>query len=596
MNAAEVRELADDGQQGGQRANKSLVVVICFAVTVFLSAFLLFQVQPLISRFILPWFGGSPAVWTTCMLFFQSVLFLGYTYAHVLVSRLGSRGQMVVHLGLLAAAAAVLPITPGPEWKPAGDASPVASILLLLAACVGLPYFALSSTGPLLQKWFSRCQPDASAWRLYALSNAGSLLALVTFPFVMEPLVSSPGQTVLWSSAFLVFAGCCGLCAVLAGRKPDVIQSGELVDESQSVSTKQRIGWFSLACAASVMLLATTNHVCLDIATVPFLWILPLVLYLLSFILTFDSDRWYSRTLFSLALLGFSGVAVMMLVAAHVSAVPQMIAHFGAMFCAFMVFHGELVAARPGTKHLTQFYLIISAGGACGGLLIALLAPVIFPVYLEYPLGLVGCVGYALSMLRKQRAAKRGVAVSRTHPLQLLIGLLVMAAVLGMGVRMRSLMVLENNVIRNFYGVLRVETGTVISPPGSGQRAELRQLTHGRTLHGRQFLSDGMRRQPTTYYTTYGGAGRAMEHVLQGPPRRIGVVGLGVGTLATYGRSGDQFVMYEINDACVQLAQEKFTFLSESAAETEIVLGDARLSMEHESSREFDLLVLDAFS
>ncbi|MCA9062684.1 MAG: fused MFS/spermidine synthase [Planctomycetaceae bacterium] len=616
----------------------------CFAITVFLSAFLLFQVQPVISKFILPWFGGSPAVWTTCMLFFQTTLFLGYTYAHVISSCLRPKWQLVIHVALIMGSLLLLPVTPEATWKPAGHEQPVTAILILLSACVGLPYFVLSSTGPLLQKWFSQTHPGYSAWRLYALSNVGSLLALLTFPFVVEPLWNSPTQTLMWSWGFVGFAVFCSICAfavrmrsaadVAFGRMAadrdfaehvgddgvrgsvtaDVLTSANSVSGPSYVmnhgeraatpggsvplpSLRERGIWFGLACAASVMLLATTNHVCLDIATVPFLWILPLVLYLLSFILTFDSERWYSRTVFCWSLLAFAGVAVLMLAAAHVSAVPQIIAHFGAMFCAFMVCHGELVRRRPEAQFLTQFYLIISAGGACGGLIVALAAPVIFPVYLEYPLGLVGCVGLALSLLRQQRAASRPVPVPvKARPFQTAFSILVIAGVVGMGAQVRSVMVAENNVIRNFYGVLRVESGTVRFPDENGQVTELRQLTHGRTLHGRQFLSDELRRVPTTYYTSRGGAGMVMQDVLQKGPARVGVVGLGVGTLAAYGRAGDHFVMYEINEAVIQLAQEKFTFLSDSPAEVELVLGDARLSMEHEEPRGYDLLLLDAFS
>ncbi|MEZ6059920.1 MAG: fused MFS/spermidine synthase [Planctomycetaceae bacterium] len=576
-------------------------VVACFAVTVFLSAFLLFQVQPLISKFILPWFGGSPAVWTTCMLFFQSLLFLGYTYAHLLTTRLSTRNQVIGHVLLMVAAAAMLPITPGAEWKPAGDAPPVLSILTLLTACVGLPYFVLSSTGPLLQKWFSQTRTDGSPYRLYALSNAGSLLALLSFPFVVEPAWSSQQQTLIWSWSFGMFVLSCTACSVLVsryGKHGCTLADGTDDDcESGPVTAGDRWTWFGLACAASVMLLATTNHVCLDIATVPFLWILPLVLYLLSFILTFDSDRWYSRRWFGWSLLAFSSAAIVMVVAEHVSAVPQIIIHFGAMFCMFMVCHGELVLRKPGTRQLTQFYLIISAGGACGGLLIALVAPVVFPVYLEYPLGLVACVGMSLSMVRRSQSGFiPTVSTGRPSPVQTVVMLSVIAAVVGMGGYARNILLSENSVIRNFYGVLRVETGEVELPDSDNGPEEMRQLTHGRTLHGRQFMSEKRRRQPTTYYTTDSGIGLAMQDVLQGPERRVGVVGLGVGTLAAYGRPGDHFVMYEINDAVIRLASEKFTFLKDSPADVELVLGDARLSMEHESPRQFDLLVLDAFS
>ena len=584
---------------------------LLFAVTIFASAFLLFQVQPLISKFILPWFGGSPAVWSTCMLFFQVVLFGGYVYAHLTTQYLSPKKQAILHIGLLIGAACLLPISPSDSWKPTGSENPAIQIVLLLSVSVGLPYFILSSTGPLLQSWFSRQAPGASPYRLYALSNIGSLLALVSYPFVFEPSLSSPLQASLWSWGFCFFAGVCAICAFGLFRsgtsEPGEKLASDLATTSDAdTSTVGSIGsatdtapptwgdrvlWLGLAMTASIMLLATTNQVCLDVATVPFLWILPLTLYLMSFILCFDSDNWYSRK-WHVALLTFSLMAVVntMLSGSDVSIVLQVLIYLSALFFCCMVCHGELARQKPSPKYLTQFYLLMSAGGAGGGLFVGLLAPYVFPAYWELHIGIVACLIVTLAVFFRDKSSPLHAGKAQPAWIAILIWVSILAWSLQSHARAAINTALA--VSRNFYGVLRVED----EAHEEDRSLDRRGLFHGSILHGTQFLSDDKRHLPTTYYGETSGAGLAMRLHRAGEDRNIGVVGLGVGTLATYGTKHDTIRFYEINPEVIRMANQYFWFLQDTAAETEMIPGDARLSLEHEALQNYDILVLDAFS
>ncbi len=393
-----------------------------YAGTVFVSAFLLFQVQPLISRFILPWFGGTPAVWTTCLLFFQTTLFAGYAYAHLSEHYFRPRVRMVVHLILIGAALLTLPITPSDWWKPGDGANPTGRILALLAVCIGLPYFVLSSTGPLVQAWFSQTLPGKSPYRLYSLSNLGSLLALLSYPFVVEPMLDGQAQSWWWTAGFVVF---CALSATACWQTASIRQTTDVVDAERAVNDEpapswlRRLLWLLLPAFASILLLATTNHVCQDMPSVPFLWVMPLSLYLLSFIICFDHERWYWRLPYALAAM----VAIYMTVGLRSQLVwasgwlgfvhqwltdtsstswapsfgykTHLAWEFAGLFLMCMVCHGELVRLRPRPRYLTSFYLMISAGGALGGLTVSLLAPLVFNTYFEWKIGLV--IGFVLA-------------------------------------------------------------------------------------------------------------------------------------------------------------------------------------------------------
>ncbi|MCF7958085.1 MAG: fused MFS/spermidine synthase [Phycisphaerae bacterium] len=562
-----------------------------YALTIFMGAFLLFQIQPLIGKFILPWFGGSPEVWTTCMLFFQVLLLGGYAYAHLLVTYVPPRGQAVVHIGLIIAAILMLPITPDVGWRPVNNGNPTWPILVILARSIGLPYFVLSSTGPLIQRWFSQTRPGQSPYWLYALSNTGSLLALVTFPFIVEPFLRRKAQGDMWAIGLWIFAGLCGYCAVRLWNIPRDKNQKNSVD--QDISTGQpgktdKLLWLMLPATASVMLLAVTNIISQDVATVPFFWVLPLSVYLVSFIISFHSERWYHRTgwiaAFILAIIGLIGSWKY---AKEESAVMYIAIHAWLLLTCCMVCHGELYKRRPPSRFLTPYYLMIATGGAIGGILVAIVAPLLFNTYLELPIALLA------TFLLIFVTDNSGAIVGRRRVVwTVAICVLGIAAITIKGTRGG----LGTNVIqnaRNFFGVVSVMEEDKHNP--AMHRFVMR---HGTTFHGVQFVGAQKHNQPTAYYGKTSGVGLAMKYMTPQTNRRIGVVGLGVGTLAAYGNTGDLIKFYEINPEVQRLAQTDkwFTYLKDCPAELKVVIGDARLSMETEPPQEYDLLVMDAFS
>ncbi len=584
--------------------------MIRYPITIFLSAFLLFQVQPLIGKFILPWFGGSPAVWTTCMLFFQVVLLAGYSYAHLIASRLSPRWQSVCHLALLAASLWFLPIRPdSATWKPTGEEIPVARILGLLAATIGLPYFLLSATGPLLQEDFRR-QTGRTPYRLYSLSNIGSLLALLSYPFLFEPQLTLRVQIVGWSWTYGLFVLFCGACALAFARPTHAAawaEEGNSVDEIDAATPTGRdvMLWLALAACGSVMLLATTNQLCQEISSVPFLWVLPLALYLFTFILCFDHPRWYHRGTFLVLL----AVAVPLACAAIVTGNKlgmrmQLAAYSLTLWVCCMVCHGELTRAKPAPHYATLFYLMVAAGGALGGILVALVAPLLLSDFWEYHIGLVATVILAFV----PTFVRSGSRFRIPQPGWIIGGVVcvVVGLLLGAGVmRQKGVAGAERTLetARNFYGVLRVKEKDDIHDDNGPRR----ELVNGRIQHGFQYLDPQKRRWPTTYYGPSSGIGLAIEH----HPRRgaadpaarmlrIGVVGLGCGTLAAYGQPGDTLRFYEINPEVLRIAKEYFTYLDDTPAQVDVVMGDARIKMEQEIAagkpQQFDVLAIDAFS
>ena len=632
-----------------------------YALTIFLGAFLLFQVQPLMGKFILPWFGGGPGVWTTCMLFFQVLLLGGYAYAHFTSRWLKPRTQALVHLLVLLVALASLPITPSEHWKPQPSANPTFQIMALLSVCLGAPYFVLSTTGPLLQQWFGRAHPGRSPYRLYALSNCGSLLALLSYPFFFETHFTRRTQAALWAGGLALYALSCAWCAL----KQFKVQSSKFNEGTTRPQDHETTGpgtggfvsrftfhvlpfthhasrvtpstrspahsltallWLLLPACASVLLLATTNKLCQDVAVVPFLWVLPLALYLLSFIICFDSPRWYIRAPFALGLVAALGGAAWAL--ADGSDWPlwkQVAVYTGALFICCMVCHGELYRLRPEPSRLTGFYLMLAAGGALGGLFAAVAAPLLFSDYYELHWGLVLCGLLFLVVVCvqspkseaqspksdhkttrpqdhqttgpqtaglvsriTQHARRNAHYVSRIGWGLLALGWVYLAVTLWRQVRDSHSEVVSRT--RNFYGVLTVYEHRKDEPDGHHFL-----LQHGRITHGLQFVDKEMAAWPTSYYSRDSGIGLGMNALPSGP-RRIGVVGLGTGSLTVYGRPADYFRIYEINPQVKQLASSRFTYLSNCPARTEVVLGDARLAMEREAPQHFDLLALDAFS
>ncbi|MGO8835916.1 MAG: fused MFS/spermidine synthase [Limisphaerales bacterium] len=572
-----------------------------FAVTIFIGAFLLFQVQPLIGKYILPWFGGGPGVWTTCLLFFQMLLLAGYAYAHFSARWFKPRAQATLHLVLLGAALVLLPIIPTDAWKPEGGGNPTLQILGLLAACIGLPYFVLSATGPLMQHWFSRTHPGASPYRLYALSNTGSLLALVSYPVYFETHFTRKMQAALWGWGLAAYAIGCAGCAITLWKTKGVggRVSSEPGAESETQGLKSatpdsrppaldRLLWLLLPACASMLLLATTNKICQEVAVIPFLWVLPLALYLLSFIICFDNPRWYVRPLFIAAFFaGWGGICRVLYEGLDASLQLQLGIYSAGLFACCMVCHGELYRLRPDPRHLTGFYLMIAAGGALGGLFVAVIAPLIFTDYYELQWGLVCCGLLLLTVCVREWHRESSQRWRFLTFGGMLAGLVASGMLWQQAHRFLGTTIYKS---RNFYGVLKVYDANAEQP-----YLHHLQMFHGRIMHGEQFTDPERAAWPTTYYSEKSGVGRALEALPAGH-RRVGAVGLGVGTLAAYGRAGDDIHFYEINPEVERLARSWFTYLTNCGGTAEVTLGDARLSLEREPPQSFDLLALDAFN
>ncbi|MCX6637323.1 MAG: fused MFS/spermidine synthase [Acidobacteria bacterium] len=560
-------------------------------MTIFLSAFLLFQVQPLIAKIILPWFGGTSAVWSSCMLFFQVVLLGGYLYAHWLHEKLSPRWQAMVHTAVLAASLLVLPLDPDASWKGEALRNPSLAILGLLAGAVGLPYFVLSTTSPLIQAWYAKSHAGSVPYRLFALSDLASLLALVSYPALVEPALSLRHQSLVWSAGYACFAVLCGVTGWrgLRNRLAEPPPACPAPADVGSPGWAPRLMWLLLPAVASILLLAVTKFLTQDVAAVPFLWILPLAVYLLSFILCFDSPRFYWRPAFlallvpalgAMAYLGWpAGKWFLVPVTVTVSTL--------ALFVFCMVCHGEMVRLKPDPRFLTEFYVMMSVGGAAGGVLVGMVAPNLFNAAYELPAGLAMCAVLVPSALALENRARLRRPAGQ---LALAFGVVALAGYLYfLGVVVGDLVKGYRVVARNFYGELRVEQ---YDDDETGPR---RKLLHGVINHGEQILDQAWRRTPITYFCPDTGIGRAMR-ALEGKPRRIGILGLGCGTLLTYSRPGDVVRIYEINPLVLDLARREFTYIADAPARVETALGDGRLLLEREPPQNFDILVMDAFS
>jgi hypothetical protein len=554
---------------------------LLFATTIFLGAFLLFLIEPLIAKLILPWFGGSAAVWATCLVFFQTALLLGYLYADAAIRRLSPKRQSVLHLSLLLVSLLWLPIAPQMFWRSHATVDPAWRILGLLTFSIGLPFLLLSSTSPLLQTWYARRASGRSPYHLFALSNLASLLALLSFPFLIEPRLSSHHQAALWSATYGLFVVCCALSAWISrGYSPIAPTAPETSHEDAPPSFSVKLLWLSLSACGSMMLLAVTNHLSENVAPVPLLWVVPLAFYLLSFAMVFAKrqlySRWFTARLLAVAL-GAAGYAIYDSSITH--AIQISVPLFcTALFVVCLFCHGELVQRKPAVRFLTSFYLIIALGGAIGAICVGLIAPHILSGIYELPTVLLLTAILATVVLWREGWSARLFWACVT---------VCMAAVLVSNVRsMRDGTVA---MMRNFYGALRIQEFKI------GLQLPYRSLVHGTIEHGAQYLAFPENRNPTTYYGRRSGVGLALRFCCDGP-KRVGVIGLGTGTLAAYGKPGDSFRFYEINPQVVQVANGWFTFLKQSPAKTEIILGDARLSLEGEPSQQFDVLAVDAFS
>jgi hypothetical protein len=573
---AESSRNGQDPQVGPPKINTlvsrhPLAATLPYAGTIFLSSFLLFLVQPIIAKQILPWFGGAASVWTTCLVFFQSVLLAGYAYADWSM-RLGARRQALLHVALLALSLAFLPILASSGWKPQGGEQPIARILLLLGATIGLPYFLLSATSPLLQAWYWRRRQAAVPYRLFALSNFASLLALLGFPLLFEPAFDLKQLAWGWSFLFVAFAFLCAWTAWVS-QEDSLEESTTKKTEAPSVSAQAQ--WLALSAMGSVMLLAVTNHITQNISSVPFLWVLPLALYLVTFILAFDHPRWYLRPAF------LAGTAL--LLPAMAWSVPSLDLktaaplYLAGLFVSCMFCHGELARLKPDPAHLTRFYLMMSLGGALGAALVAIVAPLALQGYFELGLALVA-LSLLLSARLGERMALAGLAVCAATVFLVARG----ASEYSTGVRVME---------RDFYGVVRTADHTLPAP--------YRSMYHGAIMHGGQLLDPAWRDQPSDYFSPNSGYGRvfrALREMRRGRPLDIGVIGLGAGVISAWTRPGDSLVFYEISPRVVDIARREFTFLDDCLAAKEIILGDGRLSLEREPSRGYDVLGIDAFS
>lgn len=637
-----------------------------YGTTIFISAFLLFQVQLIVGKYFLPWFGGTPAMWTTCMFFFQLALLAGYLYAHLLADRVPPRWQGIIHIGVLLltvswmigfAVAWHSPLLPDSRWKPGGSDHPVLRLVALLSLSAGLPYFTLSTTGPILQKWVATANPSGTPYRLYALSNLGSFLGLLSYPFAIEPWLTVRAQAACWTFSFLAFVCLCTYCG-LRVKQFDLVKdrsgtsAGTDQNQSKGPAFSTLLFWLALAACGSLLFLATTNQICQNIAVVPLLWVLPLSIYLLSLVICFDRPNWYSRAIFHPAFGGSLLVALFLLSGGALTRLPVQIGLYSTgLFVGCMVAHGELASSKPSPEHLTLFYLMVAAGGAVGGIFVVIVAPHLFNSFSEYPLALwlttllmflgllrdqgswlyhrfgLATIAVATAFLPGSIVLVMGGRIGWTYLFFMslvLIGVFVLTTKSESGFNqtkrkaavgfasfamlllasvfiLSSRMQLQSPILatRNFYGVLTVQE------INRDEWAALR-LTHGRISHGFQFRDPQKSLLPTSYFGVNSGVGRTLlamrENLPEASHLRIGVIGLGVGTLAAYGHSGDYMRFYEINPDVIQIASDPryFTYLQKCPAKPNIITGDARLSMEAELSRnesqDFDLLVVDAFS
>ena len=548
-----------------------------YVATTFAGAFLLFFCQPMMGRFLLPWFGGGAAVWTVTLLFFQVGLVLGYGYAH-LMSRLRPWTQVRVHGGLFLLAALTIGVVPGEEWRPVGTEEPTWAALRILAVHIGLPYVLLSATAPLVQSWFAREMPQRSPYGLYATSNLASLLALFGYPFLFEPRFGRQEQALAWQAGFAAVA----LGLVLLGwRMSRAAAESPRAADGPAEGGHWRVSWLVLPALSSGLLLAVTNRLSENVPPFPFLWVVPLGLHLASFVLCFRDRPLYRRGPF--VLLFVAGVAV--LTWEQQGTTPGFLFHLlllcTVLFSACMSLHGELYRLRPPAQRLTGYYLAIAIGGALGGVFVAVLSPVVFDQLIEFPLLLLG-VGAAQVVC--------SFSETRNTPLAVTGG--VAWLVLGVFLFLPELQEQEGLLhrSRNFYGTQTVKLVE------EGEPDARYEYGHGVITHGIQYQDERVRHLPTAYFTSISGVGMAWNDLPSDRSRKVAVIGLGIGTLAAYGRPGDRIRFYELDPKVCAVADELFTYLRESEAETEVVLGDGRSRLESEPEQGFDLIVLDAFS
>ena len=540
----------------------------------------MFLLEPIAAKRLVPLLGGSAAVWTACLVFFQTALLLGYYVAHLLVSHARLRTQVATYVGLLALSVVQLARVVDPTLR-ADVERPIVSVLWLLSGLIGLPFVTLSATSPLLQAWFARSTPDGrtEAYRLFAISNLGSIAALLAYPWLIEPRLTLRDQTILVAAVLALLAIVAGVIGASA-RHAAYDGRATTTAESADVPATSRALWVALAACASLLLAATTTHISQNVAALPLVWIVPLVAYLLSFVVAFSTRTWPPRRLVvGLAIVALLGSgALLERGALEVPILTATVAFCVALFLLCLFLHGELHHRRPAPQHLTSFYFHVAAGGALGAVLVAIVAPSVLPGNYDFAIGLLLTALLGLVVAWPEGRVMRGVWSG-----------LVVAGIALVATQVRG----DRGAIardRNFYGTVRVTHAH--APP----KAAVRSLHHGVILHGRQVLGSDWRRVPTTYYARTSGLGLALGLCCPNRPRRIGVIGLGTGTVAAYGNPGDTIRFYEINRAVENIASEYFTYLADSPAFIQVVRGDARVSLAAEPAQRYDVLVVDAFS
>lgn len=606
-----------------------------FSIAVFLSAALLFLVEPMFARMLLPKLGGAPAVWNTCVVFYQVMLLAGYTYAHLLSRRLNVRLQVAVHLTLAVGAALVLPVNVASAWTPPPAANPSGAVLRVLLVSLGLPFFVLAASGPLLQQWFLwRHGAARNPYSLYAASNVGSLLALLAYPLALEPLLRLRDQSLLWTAGYgvlLILIAGCGLAARNAAAASHPADGISTTDDSGH-RWLARLQWLALSFAPASLMLSVTTFVSTDIAAVPLLWVVPLALYLVTLVIAFADRQIVPHAIVDAAFPAATiGLVTLILGDEVVSARLAIVSHMAGFAVVALACHMRMAALRPNAARLTEFYLCVAAGGALGGAFNTFVAPLVFVTPLEYPLTLVAtcCLFPPFIAWPKDMAGRLSAGVAIVLPALVLATLTVTirslewelfqsnrvryalmggpALVLAYGLRKApaqlaialtlalvagSLLRIERSVTlhvqRNFFGVQRVT-----------DEGFERVLMSGTTNHGSQAVAPSLRCEPLTYYSRGGPIGQVFAAANGQPtPRRVGIVGLGTASLAAYANPGDSWTFFEINPAVDRVARNPsyFTYLRDCAPEARSVLGDARVSLEREADGSFDVIAIDAFS
>lgn len=619
-----------------QLPDRNLSLIILFAGTLFISATLMFVLQPMFGKILLPMLGGSPAVWNTCMVFYQTILFLGYLYAHFLSSRFNQHRQIQIHVLVIAISLIALPIGLPENTIPPTESNPTLWLMWVLLLAIGLPYFIVSTTSPLLQKWFSGIGHHTSEdpYYLYAASNVGSMIALLSYPFLLEPNIGLVEQRTDWSIGYVVLCLLVIGCAIILWRNQQTtVKADEEVDTAEPLSLSTQFHWLALAFVPSSLLLGLTNFISTDIASVPLLWIIPLTLYLLTFILVFSkwADKIHPVVVYLQPIVLLPFIAYSFVDPAALPYWLNLILHLLAFFLAVMVCHGELAKNRPHTRHLTHFYLIMSFAGMLGGMFNTFVAPFIFNAVYEYPIMIIAalllrpgfysqkpglqvlfpillfCFGLGIYLLSDNLsqpliyAATNGLILLaglsytfRKRPISLsLLTAVILFFTLGIQHLISNVMYQE----RSFFGVFSVRESVLMDEKNRPEKYH--ELFHGTTKHGAQRLAAHLQTTPLTYYSRPGPMGQLFK-VFENQDKNweIGAVGLGAGALVCYSKKQQYWTLYEIDPLVIKIAQDPkyFSYLKRCSKNSQIKVGDARLSLASEKDQKFDLLIMDAFS